>query len=173
MQMKKKDYILLVICVSIALITLLLVNIGKVNINIGNNKETKKTTLLKDYSRFLTLESCVYRYVNYLQSKDIDSLLKVLDKEYVDKNLIDENNIFTYLDNLDGIYSFVAKKIYYEKMNDNLIKYYIYGQIIEDNINAYNSNVIDRYYIVYLDTNNRIFSISPYDGAIFSEVNNG
>ena len=47
-----------------------------------------------------------------------------------------ESNIYNYLPNLNGNYSFVSKKIYYEKKDDNYFKYYVYGYIEQDLIDC-------------------------------------
>ena len=140
---------------------------------VDNKNETEQQyILLDDYSRFFTVNSCVYKYINYLQSKDSDSLLKVLDKNFIKVNNINENNIYDYLEKLEGNYSFVSKKIYYEKIDDKYVKYYVYGHLVEDLMDEIGEK-LDRYYVVTFDLENYLFSIIPYNGDIFKEEENG
>ena len=128
--------------------------------------------LLNDYSRFYTIESIVYKYINLIVSNNVDDLLNVLDSNFVNNNNITKDNIYNYVNKLDGIYSFKAKKIYYEEIDKNYIKYYVYGNLIQEQINGFTDKK-DYYLIVNLDIKNNLFSITPYDGIIFREVNNG
>jgi len=134
-------------------------------------KNESKINLLTDYSRFFTVNSCVYKYITYLQTNNVDSILKVLDTKYKESLNINENNVFEYVENLNGNYSFVTKKIYYEQIDDYNFRYYIYGYLIEDLIDG-SGKKSDRYYIVLFDTNKNIFSIKPYNEIDFKEVTN-
>lgn len=169
-----KNIILLVI-----LVMLMFVGIALYNYREGSSvveepvKEKESYILLKDYSRFFTVNSCVYKYVQYLQKEDFDSLFKVLDEDYISRTGINKNNLYSFLPNIsDGVYNYVSKKIYYEKINDNLIVYYVHGYLEK---NVMDSVGIKEYhdYEVILDTKNETFSISPYNGNLFNkEVNN-
>ena len=131
-----------------------------------------KYIILDDYSRFFTVNSCVYKYISYLQNKDTKSLLEILDRDFISKNSINSNNIYNHLENLDGNYSFTSKKIYYEEINEQYIKYYVYGHLSEDLMDEIGEKQ-DRYYLVTFDLENYLFSIIPYDGTIFKEGENG
>ena len=170
MKLKKGDYILIGICVVIVFITLLMTGaIGK-KFEDKELENKKVISILKDYSRFFTLESCMYKYVAYLQSKDTDNLLLLLNDEYIKKNSVTKDNVLDFLGYLDGMNTFKAKKIYYENKNNNVIKYYVYGQVIEEVIDNYTLTGIDKYYIVYMDTKNMTYNIEPYEESLFNEV---
>lgn len=173
MKLKKHDYILIIICVIVVVITFLIVGSGNSNNNENKLNQRNNYILLNDYSRFFTLESCVYKYIVYLQSRDSDSLLKLLNPEYVKKNSITQDNIFDFLGYLDGMFTFKAKEIYYEKISNNVIKYYIYGQVIQEMIDTFSSVGTDKYFVVQLDTKNMTYTIEPSDSTLFSEVSNG
>lgn len=171
-KMNKNRIILLVVFSLLVLFSFYIYN--KFNKKeVDNKNETEQQyILLDDYSRFFTVNSCVYKYINYLQSKNSSNLLKVLDKNFIQLNNINENNLYDYLENINGNYSFVSKEIYYEKINDKYIKYYVYGYLIEDKIDE-KGKKFDRYYVVTFDLENYLFSIIPYNGDIFKEVENG
>lgn len=168
----KKHGILIFILVLLFIASLVIYNMrNKKSIDEEtSNKEEYK--LLDDYSRFFTINSCVYKYIVYLQNNDTDSLLKVLDKDFVDVNSIDSNNIYNYIEKLSGNYSFNTKKVYYEELNNQYTKYYVYGQLLLEQIDE-KPIEYDRYYIVTFDLQNYLYSIIPYDGTIFMEDSNG
>lgn len=167
---KKKDYTLLII------ICLILFSIvGLLYFNKSEDEEQVEKTkyvILNDYSRFFTVNSCVYKYIQYLSNKNYDNLFKVLSKEYINDNNLNESNIYNYLPNLNGNYSFVSKKIYYEKKDDNYFKYYVYGYIEQDLIDSIGSKEY-YYFLVNYDQKGNVFSITPIDKVAFDEVENG
>ena len=170
-DINKKNVILGIICV------ILFVVVGYLFIFDNSEKEEvieKKESsyvLLKDYSRFFTVNSCIYKYINYLSSKNYDNLFKVLDKDYVTNNSITETNIYNYLPELDGDYSYVSKKMYYKKLNDNIYSYYVYGYLYKDLIDSRGEKVYYSYQ-VNIDQKNGVFSILPYNGNLFKGVSN-
>lgn len=159
---KNRNTIIIVIFGIIAII-LVLVQI------FGGSRDKNKIDIVTSTSKFYTVSNCVYRYVTYLQTKDTDNLLLLLDSKYKSKNNINSNNVLNNLINLDKLYNFEARKMYEEKINDNITKYYVYGYLVEDDLDSNNS--MDFYVIVTLDTKNKIFSITPYDGEIFGGNN--
>ena len=167
---KKKDYTLLII---ICLILFSLVGLLYFNKSEDEEQvEKTKYVILNDYSRFFTVNSCVYKYIQYLSNKNYDNLFKVLSKEYINDNNINESNIYNYLPNLNGNYSFVSKKIYYEKKDDNYFKYYVYGYIEQDLIDSI-GNKEYYYFLVDYDQMDNVFSITPINKIVFDEVENG
>ena len=136
----------------------------------GGKEDKNNITIVTSTSKFYTVSNCVYRYITYLQAKDTDSLLLLLDNKYKKNNKIDNNNILDKISYLDGLYNFEARKMYEEKLNDNITRYYVYGYLVEEKIDDIGS-VSDYYVIVTLDTKNKIFSITPYDGEIFGGNN--
>lgn len=171
-MVKKKDYTFLIIICVILFSILGLLYLENESDNVKEDEIKVKYYLLNDYSRFFTVNSCIYKYFSYLSSKDIDSLLKILDYKYIEDNKIDKNNIFDYLPNIDSYYSFVSKKMYYQKINDNYFSYYVYGYAEED-INSGIGNKSYYYFKVDLDQENSTFSITPIDSNLFEEVSNG
>lgn len=172
MRLKKGDYILIIICVIVVLITFIIINLNKDN-NVIEDYKSNNMILLSDYSRFFTLESCMYKYVNYLQMKDNSNLMKLLDKEYIDNNNINENNVLEFLGYLDGTNTFKLKEVYYDRTDKDIIKYYVYGEVIKEVIDSYQSSGIEKYYVIKLDTINMVYSIAPYESNLYEEVKNG
>lgn len=166
--MKKKDNYVLMIIISLILISILGLLYFKDKDNSNSTDEKTKYTLLNDYSRFFTIDSCIYKYISYLSSGDSASVLKILDSNYVKQNQINENNLYEFIDKLDGNYTYKSKKIYFVEIDKNYISYYVDGYLMQDLIDE-DSNKTEMYFIVNLDLKNNLFSITPYDGKIFEE----
>ena len=171
-EVSNKKYLMIFIFILLFAFSMLLYNSRFNNKKEEEVIEKNKVELLNDYSRFFTINSCIYRYITYLQSKNIDSVVKVLDEEFKANNNINNDNVFDKVENLNGNYSFVSKKIYYEELDEYNFKYYVYGYIVEDIMDDYGKK-FDRYYIVNFDTNKNVFSITPYNETDFKEVTNG
>lgn len=170
--MKKKDNYVILIIIILILISVL----GLLYLNKSDNKDIKEEKvnyyLLNDYSRFFTINSCINKYVSNLNNKNYDNILKILDSDYKNQNNIDINNINNFIDNLDGNYNFVSKKIYYNELSKDIIIYYIKGYLVSDELDVVDSNKLDKYYIVKFDLNNNLFSIIPDNGSKYMEVTN-
>lgn len=122
--------------------------------------------VVNDYNRFFTVSSCVSKYINYLTTKNTDNLLILLSSEYKENNSIDSNNLYNYIDVIEGNKTFSARKMFEEQVNNNVYKYYVYGSIQEEKLGSV-SDKEDYYLIVILDENNMTFAIEPYDGVLF------
>lgn len=164
---KKSRLILFIVFLSLCLLSLYIYNSIYSN-DVKSEENSSKYVLLSDYSRFFTVNSCIYKYVVYVENKDVKSLLSVLDEDYKNDKGINESNIFDFVDQLNGNYSFKSKKIYYEKIGDNKFKYYVNGFLYKESIDGL-ENEEERNYIVNMDNENQLFSIAPYDGKIFKE----
>ena len=170
--MKKKDnYILLIIIICILVSVLGLLYLNKMDSN-NNDKEESKYYLLNDYSRFFTINSCVNKYITSLQNNKYDNVLKLLDKEYIESNNISSDNVSNYVDNLNGNYNYITKKIYYTELNKNVINYYVKGYLVSDELDNISNDKIDKYYIVKFDLTNNLFSITPIESSKYKEASN-
>lgn len=160
--MNKKENILVVLLAIVAL-AVVIVNI------ISNKKTEEKIIRVTNYSDFYTVDSCVDRVVGYIANKDTKNLLLSTSKKYIKSNKIDESNVLDfYIEALQDS-TFSAKDMYYQQLN-KIEKYYILGTVnYENNFEDLyqSSDEKETYFIVYLDKSNGIFSIEPYDGAIF------
>lgn len=174
MKLKKSDYKLLIICISLVIISLIIFRIRNFKEEDRKNPQQSKSQfqLVDDYSRFFTVESCIYKYIVYLESEDFDNLFKVLDTDYIKKNNINSDNIYNFISKLEGSNSFVSKEMYYKNINDDFIRYYVYGELYKDDIDS-SSKIGINYYIVDLDLKNNLFSIAPIDESSYMEVKNG
>ena len=140
---------------------------------VKNNKEEKKEKIdiVTNYSNFYTVDSCLNRFVIFLSSKDEESILSILNDEYIKKEEIKKENVLDLFSEVKEGSNFVSKKMYYTKISENISKYYVYGSIEYNELqttNNFKSESNDVYFIVYIDKNKRLYSVEPYSGDIFN-----
>lgn len=171
--MKDKSKLVAIILVIITILVIVLTNL----FNKDEQQKENKIEIVTNYSNFYTVDSCLYRTITYIASKDNQSLLSVISDNYKKENNIDVNNVFNVFSEIEEDSIFISKKMYYEKINSNITKYYVYGhidrnQILDDEI-ILNNEYKEQYFIVYLDTTNKTFAIEPYNGDLFigGEIN--
>lgn len=165
--MKDKYKLVAIILVIITILVVVLTNL----FNKDDKQLENKIEIVTNYSNFYTVDSCLYRTITYIASKDSQSLLSILSSNYKKENNIDSSNILSLFNSIEEDSVFISKKMYYEKINNNISKYYVYGlveknQIIDDALTVDNQYT-NQYFIVYLDTINKTFAVEPYDGSIF------
>lgn len=165
--MKDKSKLVAIILVIITILVVVLTNL----LNKDGEQKENKIEIVTNYSNFYTVDSCLYRTITYIASRDNQSLLSVISDNYKKENNIDTNNVLNVFSEIEEDSIFISKKMYYEKINNNITKYYVYGhteknQILDDEITL-NNEYNDQYFIVYLDTTNKTFAIEPYSGELF------
>ena len=98
--------------------------------------------------------------------------LKLTSKSTGQKNIVwqwENKQETSDIKELDKDLSFSGDKMYYEKTNENISKYYVSGSL--QSLSMDNNEIIDDYYVIILiDNNNKTFSVIPDDGKIFMEV---
>lgn len=165
--MKDRSKILTITLVIITIIVVVLSLLLKKEDEIKENP----INIVTNYSDFYTVNSCLYRTINYISAKDSNSLLLLFSDNYKKENKIDEDNIINLFGNVDPDSTFVSRKMYYQKLNDNITKYFVYGYLEKNQLLGDDSITLpdnkDMYFIVYLDRENSIFQIEPYSGDIF------
>jgi len=128
--------------------------------------DTETISIVRDNSRFYTVSSCVSKYINYLTLKDTNNLLILLSEDYKTKNSITSENIYSFVESIDGTKIFSARKMYEQRVSETIYKYYVYGYIEEERMDSI-SEKQDYYIIVLLDQTNMVYAIEPYDGSMF------
>lgn len=167
--MKDKSKLTAIILASLTILVVIISIVTKNN----NRQDNNEILVVENASNFYTVNSCLYRLVTYISSQDKDSLLLVLSDDYKSKNSVTKDNVMNLFPNIDITSTFVSEKMYYSLLSENITKYYVKGYIennqIYDEEVLQDSNSESIYFIVYLDTEQNIFSIEPYDGKIFIE----
>ena len=175
---KKKVLILVgVILIFIALIAILMGIIFKdENKNNPSNKPSyegdsniisKEIEKLNDEAVFFSLQNTIDDFYTLIKEKDTDSLLNVIDKDYLSVNNISASNLYSKLvSNLQST-SFVLKNVYYNP-NSSLTYYFVNGYFTnvsildDDDFFEYLPNV--NYLIIVNKKNN--YEIRPLNESI-------
>lgn len=135
--------------------------------NIQEEKiDTETISILSDNSKFFTVSSCVSKYINYLSLSDTENLLLLLSNDYKEKNSINSSNLYNYVGNINGSYSFIGSKMLEQRLSKSVYKYYVKGFIQEELMDTVALGQV-YYIIVILDEKNMTFAIEPYDGSLF------
>lgn len=137
----------------------------------SSEKETNKKNAkpVTNYSEFYTVSSCANLYINALASKNTKTLLNLLTDSYKKKNFITESNVVDSLPIIAGGSEFSAHGMYYEKSKKEVYKYYVRGYLEVGGLDMNERSRVETYLIVYLDKENNLYSIEPYDGLEFKE----
>ncbi len=133
------------------------------------NNKNREINLVNDYTDFFSISNSANKFISTVQKKDIDNVLILLNDQYIKENKINDINLFSKIIPFEeGIYNFEAKKMYYQNLTSNLVRYYLYGKIDKETIDD-SVYYKDYYLIIDLDKENSLFAVTPYDGAIFME----
>lgn len=128
--------------------------------------DTETISVVTDRNDFYTVSSIINNYIVYLSSYDTNKILTVLDSKYKSDNAINESNLANFITKLDGIYAYQPRKMFVQRMSENVYKYYTFGYLRQDTINGLGAK--ENYYlIVLLDQSNMSYSIIPYNGEMF------
>lgn len=139
---------------------------------LGNNSgeiDNNKYVMVSDFTRYSTVSTAINKYYSFINMKDYDSVLKILDEDFVTEKNLNKNNINT------GIYipsnlAAYEPNIMYEKKKKGIVTYYVDGYVVGFSTSE---KYRHEYLKVILDGNNFHFSIKPIDEGEFKEVSNG
>lgn len=158
---KKKKTILFILAIATIIIYVIIF------IMLENSEEElsrRSARIVTNYSEFYTVSACANKYINYLASKDADSLLNVLSDSYKKKNTITSSNVLDALPIIASGNSFTANRMYYQEKKNGIYKYYISGFLDTGGLDMDERSRVKSYLIIYLDKKNTIFSVEPYEG---------
>ncbi|MEG1506001.1 MAG: hypothetical protein RR478_00735 [Bacilli bacterium] len=181
--MNKKKFmmiLLLAIMVSVLLLIVIIDNKkadkDKIDKDNNNGSEVEKPNndlgnpeLVKNHDRFFTIEKCISKYYTYLNNSEPEKVLLLLNPEYVKKNNVTINTINNTLSDNKENFMYNSKKMYKQKLANNITRYFVYGNVTKSIIDE-QPIYIDNYMIVYLDENLISFSVEPYLGK-FTDTN--
>lgn len=135
--------------------------------------------ILENRNIFYTIATCIDKYSNYIAEKDINSLIDILDKEYIESHSITEHNILNSIDKFDTKQINVVRNVYEQEVDKYNSIYYVYYTARNDTESQVEDGFFgeverasekDKYLIVKLNYSNETFSVMPYNGEIF--INN-
>lgn len=141
---------------------------------IANNKLTNNHND-KDYinnniialtndNRYLTISSIVDNYISYVKYQNVDNIMSILDKKYIEVNDINSNNIFEKIELYSTNYAASVREAYQVRSYNNIYIYYIKAKLIEEKFDSFTQRYIrDIYYKITINENDITFAISPLE----------
>ena len=167
--------------------------VAQQNEDIHKDSSNQNMQNLDDIFDFLLVNNCIQEFIdalnvnNYIYYQDNEddsdnikndkiknSILEYLDKDFIQVNNINLNNIFEFIDKNDEKVVFTPLKIKFLK-NDIIKRYLVYGFECK---NEDFSFIKEDYFIVDIDSENQTFSIKPvlekvndFDSIKISEIN--
>ncbi len=166
MKNKSKASTLLVIILVILVLALIIVERIKYQKSLDLED---KTYIVDNYSVFFTVDDCANRFVEYIASGDKDNLLLILNKDYMEKNYIDSNNVLDKVDTQkikDKMISFETKEVKAKKVSSDVTKYYVSGKLYQEAMDE--STLYGDYYLeINIDSSTLIFDVTPVNGGDF------
>ena len=87
--------------------------------------------LVDNNSRYFTVISCVEKYLNTVQSGNINNILLTLNDDYKETYGITANNVGNHIPKLDNdkMYSYSGSEMKEKRISKNVVEYYVTGEI--------------------------------------------
>ena len=122
---------------------------------------------LADVNRFFTIDSAISKYFSYITLKDGESLLSILDEDYISRNNITTANIYQFVGNYNSNIKTSLEEAYRVSSYENIYKYYTKVALKEETL--YDSTLQGyNYYIVTINENELTYAIEPISEIIYN-----
>lgn len=149
----------------------------------------QKISRVKNNNLFYTLESCLQKYITYLylnyeeqldelnmptiaaiygistEEQKIKALINLLDKDYINENNINENNLFKYLP--ESLYEAEVKAIKINKLIDD--NAYVEAYTAEVEINN-KEKKYNQFFQIKIDNKYNTFCVMPIDKSNYGDL---
>ena len=138
---------------------------NNVNENIVNIKEVTNPHM------YITVKSCIEKYINYIYIDDNISVYRIIDNEYINKFNLTENNILENVEDIANPVTLDIEKMYIVEESENEQEYYVSSTIKEESVEGTIIQEKDFIVTVKLDISNMTYSIIPngYGGPLYEE----
>ena len=181
--MRKSRNIIILIIALLVIVLVVLISILTIRNNVDNNYaeinivETEEIAknpnfwdvqIVENANDFYTVASCVDKYIDLWYSQDNEQVYKILANDYIEENLITQDNVFEVIGNLSNKLIFRPKKMYYENLEDSVQKFYVYGTLRPEVMEGRGEEK-DYYVEVILNFNNNTFSLAPLTAEEFPD----
>lgn len=183
MKNLKKLLIVLFVLLIIITITIVILKNNKKDVpNLENYENEQIVTndikLVDNPIMYFTVQSCVGKYINYLEDKDSEKIYNLIDAEYVKKHSLTKANVLEHVEEVYEMPGFDTTKMYVEEISEDIEKYYVKGILSQDfmfeemDIDEYEKYNQTKEFIVTIIINheNMTFTVIPFgDGGVFDE----
>lgn len=116
---------------------------------------------VRERNNFYTVVSCANKYLEYLYKKEAKNVYDCLDQSYIEEKEITENNVLDRLEGLDTKSSFVAEKMYEQKISNDTTQYYAYGKLVKDTETQDTTAGKDFYISIKINRTKVTFTVLP------------
>lgn len=125
---------------------------------------------VSDRVRYYTVKNAINKYYSYKNISDYDSVIKILDSNYVEDNHIDKDTITTFIGNSDSLMTFDTGIMCLKSFKSGVYVYVVEGHEVTMSTGEEKDKV---YYQVTLDGDTSLFSILPISESTYGGVCNG
>lgn len=160
---------LLILIIGLSIFSILFPEKGILAYFRKNKNVEYKYAEVSNFSRYSTVTTAIEKYYSFINMKDYNSVLKILDEDYIKEKNITSTNIKNNIYIPDGLVSF-NPGIMYGKSKNGIMTYLVEGTV--ENFST--GEIIKKEYLkVILDGNTFHFSVRPIDEKEYKEVSNG
>lgn len=132
------------------------------------SKEVYK--IVDDYDRYYTVIGAINKFYAFYNAKTYDSVLNVLNSDYIKENGITKDNIKEFFPEKNTNINYKGKIMCSKNLDKGITSYLIEGKETEMNTGK---ELEKKYYEVILDGNQFAFSIEPIDEEFYGGNCNG
>lgn len=172
MKISENERKVLIIWVIIGFLIFLVVALVNIKPKIHENNEnitTPGTNFINDRSRYYTVKNAINKFYSYKNIKDYESVIKILDENYVKENYIDEETITSYIGESNTYLTFDTGIMCLKNAKSGVYVFVVEG----DEVGINTGKTYDHlYYEVTLDGNTSLFSIKPINEKEYGGVCN-
>lgn len=162
----KLEVTIIIILVFIFIISFIYMKIKEDKVE--EEKINTEVSILADNNRFFTIDSAISKYFSYVTSKDSESILKILDENYIEKNNITASNVYNFIGNYNSNIKTSLEEAYQVSSYKNIYKYCVKIKLKQETL--YDSTLQGNiYYIVTINENELIFALEPISEIIYRE----
>lgn len=133
------------------------------------NITAKGSKYVIDRNRYYTVKNALTKFYSFINLKDHESVLKILDAKYVSDNKINQDNISEYIPKSDIQLSYETKRMCLKSLKSGVYTFVSEGEEISATTGK---RIRESYYEVVLDGNTSLFSVKPIDSRTFEGVCN-
>ncbi len=159
---KEKNILTIIVALGVLVVFLGASLIGKYIDLRKEKKESMKTVLVTDNSRYFTVIGCADKFISYIKEGDASNILTILEEDYKTSNNISEINVKNYVPTLDknALYDYVGDEMYQHRVSEKVVEYYVKGKIKTSLLDE-ESSYKDYYLTIVLYEDKFLFSVKP------------
>ena len=137
-----------------------------------------KYEVVTNNARYYTAITPIYKLYEYISNEDVDSIIKILNEDYVKNNEITKDNLKTKgIFNFGNAINFDNQRMCSKHFEKDLTSYIVKGEDVTEPFDMHDEKVNylgTKYYEIILDSSNFTFNITPISEETYERgCNNG